>query len=148
MFASSSGGTHAGLVAGKALWRSLGREVPDVIAIGVAKGVVSGMPDIASLAAETLSIIGAEGVIDSDVEVDTRWLGDDYALATAAGDSAVEWAARAGGWVLDRTYSGKGFAGLLGNASDGRWASHANVVFIHTGGLPAVFAPGGRALHT
>ena len=148
VFASSSGGTHAGLVAGKALWRSLGRAVPDVIAIGVAKGVVSGMPDIAALASQTLSIIGSEGVIDSDVEVDTRWLGDDYAIPSAAGDGAIVWAARHGGWVLDRTYSGKGFAGLLGNAADGRWNAEDNVVFIHTGGLPAVFAPGGCALHT
>jgi 1-aminocyclopropane-1-carboxylate deaminase/D-cysteine desulfhydrase-like pyridoxal-dependent ACC family enzyme len=34
-------------------------------------------------------------------------------------------------------------AGLLGNAADGRWLPGADVIFVHTGGMPAVFAPGG-----
>ncbi|HEY4333774.1 MAG TPA: D-cysteine desulfhydrase family protein [Ilumatobacteraceae bacterium] len=143
VFTSSSGGTHAGLVAGKALLRSLERPVPDILAIGVAKGVILGLPDIASLATETLGLIDANGVEPSDVEIDTRWLGDDYAVPTDAGDEAIRWAARHGGWVLDRTYSGKGFSGLLGNAREGRWGEGDNVIFIHTGGLPAVFAPNG-----
>ena len=46
--------------------------------------------------------------------------------------------------MLDRTYSGKGLAGLLGNAVEGRWRPGTEVVFLHTGGLPSVFAPGGR----
>ncbi|CAB4881862.1 unannotated protein [freshwater metagenome] len=143
VFTSSSGGTHAGLVAGRALWRSLGHAVPDVVAIGVAKGVVAGMPDVADLAAQTLALLGESGVVPADIEIDTRWLGDDYAVPSVAGDDAVRWAARHGGWVVDRTYSGKGLAGLLGNAADGRWGTDDDVVFIHTGGLPAVFAPGG-----
>lgn len=143
VFTSSSGGTHAGLVAGRAVWRGFGHAVPDVLAIGVAKGVVMGLPDVAELAAESLALIGASGVERADVEIDTRWLGEDYAIPTAAGDDAIRWAAHRGGWVLDRTYSGKGFSGLLGNDADGRWGADDNVVFIHTGGLPAVFAPGG-----
>ena len=80
---------------------------------------------------------------DDDVEIDDRWLGADYGVPTAAGDEAIRWAAVHGGWVLDRTYTGKGFAGLLGNAATGRWRPGAEVVFVHTGGLPAVFADGG-----
>jgi len=53
------------------------------------------------------------------------------------------WAARHGGWVLDRAYTGKGLAGLLGQAAAGRWGRGDDVVFVHTGGLPAVFAAGG-----
>ena len=143
VFTSSSGGTHAGLVAGKALLRSLGRDCPEVIAIGVAKGVVLGLPDIAQLATDALGLIDGSGVVADDVEIDTRWLGEDYAIPTAAADDAIRWAARKGGWITDRTYSGKGFAGLLGNDVDGRWTADDNVVFIHTGGLPALFVPGG-----
>ena len=77
------------------------------------------------------------------MQLDPHWLGDDYAVPTAAGDDAMRWAAATGGWVLDRTYTGKGLAGLLGNAAAGRWAPGADVVFVHTGGMPAVFAPGG-----
>ena len=146
--ASSSGGTHAGLVAGRALLRALGHDdegSPPVLAVGVAKGVNAGVPDVRSLAGETLALLGADpgAVIDDDVEIDTRWLGSDYGEPTAAGDEAIRWAAVHGGWVLDRTYGGKGLAGLLGNAVEGRWRPGTDVVFLHTGGLPAVFAPGG-----
>jgi 1-aminocyclopropane-1-carboxylate deaminase/D-cysteine desulfhydrase-like pyridoxal-dependent ACC family enzyme len=82
-------------------------------------------------------------VHDDDVEVDVDRLGDDYGVPTAAGDDAVRWAARRGGWVLDRTYTGKGMSGLLARAAAGEWGRGDDVVFVHTGGHPAVFAPGG-----
>jgi 1-aminocyclopropane-1-carboxylate deaminase/D-cysteine desulfhydrase-like pyridoxal-dependent ACC family enzyme len=143
--ASSSGGTHAGLVAGRAIWRSLGHQVPEVLAIGVAKGVNAGMPDIAELATQVLELGGHRdcAVDPSDVQLDTTWMGDDYAVPTDSGDAAIRWAARRGGWMLDRTYSGKGLAGLLGNVDAGRWPAGSDVVFVHTGGLPSVFASGG-----
>lgn len=142
---SSSGGTHAGLVAGRAWWRSMGRATPDVVAIGVAKGVNAGMPDVAAMATEALALAGLDGssVETTDVELDGRWIGDDYAVPTPAGDAAIGWAAQRGAWVLDRVYTGKGFAGMLGQAGEGRWSSGDDVVMIHTGGVPAVFAPGG-----
>jgi 1-aminocyclopropane-1-carboxylate deaminase/D-cysteine desulfhydrase-like pyridoxal-dependent ACC family enzyme len=142
---SSSGGTHAGLVAGRALARERGRMVPDVLAIGVAKGVNLGMPDIVELAGDALELTGAARALVSgdDVHVDTGWIGPDYAIPTEAGDAAIAWAARHGGWVLDRVYSGKGMAGMLGNAAAGRWPPGSDVVFIHTGGIPAVFTADG-----
>ena len=142
---SSSGGTHAGLVAGRALWRQRGHDVPEVLAIGVAKGVNIGMPDVAALARDTVELIGADrSLVDQgDVRLDPNWMGDDYGVPTRAGDAAIRWAARHGGWVLDRVYSGKGFAGLVGNAEAQRWPAGSDVIFIHTGGMPAVFAPNG-----
>lgn len=142
VFTSSSGGTHAGLLAGRAAAAHGGRDVPDVVAIGVAKGVNVGRPDIAELANRTLALMGSTAIVaHEDVEVDTRWMGEDYAVPTADGDAAIRWAATHGGWLLDRTYSGKGCAGLLGLAAEGRFGS--DVVFVHTGGWPALFAPGG-----
>jgi 1-aminocyclopropane-1-carboxylate deaminase/D-cysteine desulfhydrase-like pyridoxal-dependent ACC family enzyme len=144
VFTSSSGGTHAGLLAGRAAAAHGGRDVPDVVAIGVAKGVNAGHPDVARLANEVLTLVGSDAVVaDEDVDVDDRWMGDDYAVPTEAGDAAIRWAARRGGWLLDRTYSGKGFAGLLGLAADGRFEGAADVVFVHTGGWPALFTPDG-----
>jgi 1-aminocyclopropane-1-carboxylate deaminase/D-cysteine desulfhydrase-like pyridoxal-dependent ACC family enzyme len=144
--ASSSGGTHAGLVAGRALLRASGREdVPPVLAIGVAKGVNVGHPDVRQLAGEVVARAGGDpsAVGDDDVEIDVRWLGEDYGVPSEAGDEAIRWAALHGGWILDRTYSGKGFAGLLGNAATGRWGRGEEVVFLHTGGAPSLFAAGG-----
>ena len=139
---SSSGGTHAGLVAGRALLRAAGAdELPPVLAIGVAKGVVLGVPDVKALAREALALIGSTAPVhDDDVDIDDRWLGPDYGVSTKAGREGIRWAAVHGGWVLDPTYTGKGFAGLLGNAASGRWRTGDEVVFVHTGGLPAVFA--------
>jgi 1-aminocyclopropane-1-carboxylate deaminase/D-cysteine desulfhydrase-like pyridoxal-dependent ACC family enzyme len=140
---SSSGGTHAGLVAGRALWRERGNPVPEVLAIGVAKGVNIGMPDVHALASHTVELIeGRPSLVEpSDIAIDPDWIGEDYAVPTRAGDAAIVWAARQGGWVLDRVYTGKGLAGLVGNVERGRWAAGSDIVFIHTGGAPAVFAP-------
>jgi 1-aminocyclopropane-1-carboxylate deaminase/D-cysteine desulfhydrase-like pyridoxal-dependent ACC family enzyme len=142
VFTSSSGGTHAGLLAGRAAAAHGGRRVPDVVAIGVAKGVNIGRPDVAGLANQTLSLMQSTAIVaEEDVEVDVRWIGDDYAVPTEAGDAAIRWAAQHGGWLLDRTYSGKGCSGVLGRAAEGSLG--ADVVFVHTGGWPALFAPGG-----
>ncbi len=147
VFTSSSGGTHAGLLAGRAAALAAGRTCPDLLAIGVAKGVNLGYPDVAELAAETLELMGVRASIEpGDVEIDTRWIGDDYAVPTESGDAAILWAASRGGWLLDRTYSGKGFAGVLGAAAEGRFAEGTDVLFVHTGGWPALFAPGGAPL--
>ena len=146
--ATSSGGTHAGLLAGRAAMIASGEttadEAPEILAVGVAKGVILGMPDPAVLARETLAVLEIDAeVVDADVHVDDRWIGSDYAVPTTAGDEAIRWGAAHGGWLLDRTYSGKGLSGLLGMAADGRWTPDEHVVFIHTGGWPALFAPGG-----
>ncbi len=148
---SSSGGTHAGLLAGRALSRASGQATPEVIAIGVAEGVLAGRPDAGELAEEVLGLLDAPPgatIDDGDVIIDGRFLGDGYAVPTAAGDAAILWAARRGGWLLDRTYSGKGMAGLLGLAAEGRFGAagadgEVHVVFVHTGGWPALFTPHG-----
>jgi 1-aminocyclopropane-1-carboxylate deaminase/D-cysteine desulfhydrase-like pyridoxal-dependent ACC family enzyme len=80
VFTSSSGGTHAGLLAGRAAAAHGGRDVPDVVAIGVAKGVNIGRPDIAGLANQTLTLMQSTAIVaPEDVEVDTRWIGDGLA---------------------------------------------------------------------
>ena len=145
VFTSSSGGTHAGLLAGRAAMIADGRlgveEAPDVVAVGVAKGVNIGLPDVAELADAALALMSVEATVDpDDVEVDPRWIGDDYAVPTTAGAAAIDWAARHGGWLTDPTYSGKGLSGLLGLVDEGRWNEDDDVVFIHTGGWPALFA--------
>lgn len=137
---TSSGGTHAGLLAGQVLAGG----GPHVVGIGAAKGVAMSADDVRRLADATLRHLGSSSTVEpSDVEIDDRWLGDDYEVPTAAGDEAILWAARHGGWALDRTYTGKGFSGLLGHAREGRWSAGDSVVFWHTGGFPALFTPAG-----
>ena len=144
---SSSGGTHAGLVAGRALARARGHAVPDVLAIGVAKGVNLGLPDIVELAGDALELAGADARArrsTDDVEIDTGWIGDDYAIPTAAGDAAIRWAARHGGWVLDRVVQRQGHgrpARQRRRAVAGRRA--ATSCSSTPAARPAIFAPDG-----
>jgi 1-aminocyclopropane-1-carboxylate deaminase/D-cysteine desulfhydrase-like pyridoxal-dependent ACC family enzyme len=143
--ASSSGGTHAGLLAGRAAVAAGGGAVPEIVAFGVAKGILLDPKYTAELADATLDHLGLTEVrVDAnDVHLDGAALGADYAEPTAEADAALAWAARTGGWVLDRVYTAKACAGLLAMAEDGHWREGADVVFWHTGGQPAVFAPGG-----
>lgn len=142
---SSSGGTHAGLLAGRAALIATGRfdqaSAPDVVAIGVAKGVNLGFPDAAELANAALELMRVDTTVRADdVEVDPNWIGEDYAVSTDAGSAAIEWAATNGGWLMDPVYSGKGLSGALGHLGTSRWGVDDHVVFIHTGGWPALFA--------
>jgi 1-aminocyclopropane-1-carboxylate deaminase/D-cysteine desulfhydrase-like pyridoxal-dependent ACC family enzyme len=145
VFTTSSGGTHAGLLAGRAALIASGRldrdRAPDIVGIGVAKGVIMGYPDIVALGDDVLALMRVDTTIDpTDVEVDARWMGDDYAVPTEAGAAAMQWAATTGGWIVDATYSGKGLSGLLGMVAERRWSDDDDVVFVHTGGWPALFA--------
>lgn len=138
---SSSGGTHAGLVAGYARARASARPHPPIIAIGVAKGAALSIHSVRTLAQESLALLGSTAPItDADVIIDDRFLGTGYAVPTAAGTAATQWAAHRGAWVLDPVYTAKGFAGLLGRDAESEWSNSQHIVFIHTGGLPAVFA--------
>jgi 1-aminocyclopropane-1-carboxylate deaminase/D-cysteine desulfhydrase-like pyridoxal-dependent ACC family enzyme len=143
--ASSSGGTHAGLLAGRAAMLAGGVDVPEVIAFAVAKGILLDRSLTLDLAAATLDLLGlAEVRVDpADVRLDGDALGPDYAVPTDDADAALIWAARHGGWVLDRVYTAKAFGGLLALAAAGQWDEQDDVVFWHTGGQPALFAPGG-----
>jgi len=143
---TSSGGTHAGLLAGQAAWRAAGRPSPEILAIAVAPGVAQHPEWPGRLARDCLDALDLRDAAVADPVVETGYLGEDYAVPTPDGDAAILWAARHGAWVLDRTYTGKGFAGLLGLSAAGRFGPGQDVVFWHTGGQPAVFAGGGSVV--
>jgi D-cysteine desulfhydrase len=53
---------------------------------------------------------------------------------------ATQWLARTEGVILDPVYTGKIMAGLIGLAREGHFRDGEQVLFMHTGGLPGVFA--------
>lgn len=148
---TSTGGTHAGLVGGQAALgggAAGGAEI-QITAIAVAKGEENLASQALALAQSCLSHLGIDAPVATDhVHVDGRWQGSGYAQPTQAGDAAVAWAARTpgSGWILDRVYTAKAFSGLLGMATEGKFETGDDVVFWHTGGVPAVFARGGVPL--
>src|SRR5262245_19309226 len=75
-----------------------------------------------------------------DIIVDDGYIGEAYGIVSDAGREAMMLLARNEGILLDPVYTSKGMAGLIGHARRGMFAKGANVVFVHTGGLPALFA--------
>ena len=61
-------------------------------------------------------------------------------MATELSRRALEVAARTEGLILDPVYTAKAFGGLIGEIEAGRIKHEDLVVFVHTGGMPALFA--------
>jgi L-cysteate sulfo-lyase len=77
---------------------------------------------------------------EKDIQNSVDWVGPDYGLMSPEGRSAAELLARTEGILVDPVYSGKGLAGLVGDIAQGALTSDDRVVFLHTGGLPAIFS--------
>jgi len=74
------------------------------------------------------------------VEVLDGYIGADYGQPTAGMRAALHACAALEGLYLDPVYSGKAMAGLIDLVRRGRFANDQSVVFLHTGGTPALFA--------
>jgi D-cysteine desulfhydrase family pyridoxal phosphate-dependent enzyme len=129
--ADGSGGTHAGLVAGLGSHdRVLGVDV------GARPDLDQQVPEKAT---ETARLVGLPEPA-GDLQIDHDHFGDDYGATTDECREALDLAARLEGLVLDPVYSGKAMAGLIAARRAGRIERDTNVVFVHTGGMPALFA--------
>jgi D-cysteine desulfhydrase len=130
--ADGSGGTHAGLVAG------LGDHAK---VLGVDVGT---RPDLEERVPEkAVDAAGLAGLPEpvGRVQLDHERFGSGYGAPTDACREALHLAATLEGLLLDPVYSGKAMAGLIAAAREGRLARDGSpIVFLHTGGLPALFA--------
>ena len=134
--ASSSGGTQAGLTAGFA---AIDPAV-EVIGIDVDAHPDQVADDVRRLADEVWTRLGLAGDFPTDkVIVERGYAGEAYGLPTAAMRAAVQRTARLEGLLLDPVYSGKAMAGLIGLVETGAFSADDTVVFLHTGGTPALF---------
>ena len=61
-------------------------------------------------------------------------------MPNTAGMEAVALLARLEGIMLDPVYTGKAMAGLIDGISQKRFKDEGPILFIHTGGAPALFA--------
>jgi L-cysteate sulfo-lyase len=134
-FASSSGGTHAGLLAGKSLTEWTGM----LTGIGVAKSGGELREEVATLATETIDLLGGK-IIADDILVDGSYMGSAYGIPTDETLRAIEYFARKEGIFLDRVYSGKAAAGMLDYVQSGKISRGECVVFLHTGGNVELFS--------
>lgn len=137
--ATGTGGTLAGLAAGRAL---LGGEGETAILSVAVSPKDEGYEDrTAALANRTLELLGAgERVSPGDLWVERGYYAPGYEIPNEAGNEAVRLLARTEGILLDTVYSGKGFAGMLDQIRTGRIPQGSRVVYWHTGGATALFA--------
>jgi len=134
--ATGSGGTHAGLQLGAALYLP-GTEVHGV-SISRAPEVAAARVD--ALVASTAALLGVAPGTVPPATVHGGSVGPGYAIPTAAGWEAILAAARTEALVLDPVYTGKALAGLIGLIREGVLSSTSNVLFMHTGGWPGLMA--------
>ena len=143
VFASSSGGTQAGLVLGARLFGFQGK----VLGISVDQPAGELQARVAQLATETADFLGEKlRFTPEDVLVNDDYLGQGYGVMGAPERQAVQLFARRDGLLLDPVYTGRAAAGLIDLIQKGYFAAGTSVLFWHTGGTPALFAERYREL--
>ncbi|MBK0031789.1 D-cysteine desulfhydrase [Erwinia sp. S43] len=132
--ASGSAGTHAGLAVG------LEQLLPDTELVGVtvSRKVAAQLPKVELLRQQVAQSLE----LNSSAEI-TLW--DDYfapkyGVPNEEGLEAVKLLARLEGIFLDPVYTGKAMAGLIDGIAQNRFRREGPIVFVHTGGAPALFA--------
>ena len=133
--------THAGLLVGL---RALGKEMP-VYGICVRRDAGSQAARVRKVARQLAAMIEwPEGFVAEDVMTFDGVLAPGYGRLNDAVREAIALAAGQEGLLLDPVYTGKTMAGLIEHVRSGVISAGSRVLFIHTGGLPAIFAYGDK----
>jgi 1-aminocyclopropane-1-carboxylate deaminase/D-cysteine desulfhydrase-like pyridoxal-dependent ACC family enzyme len=137
LYVASSGPTYAGMALG-------------TMALGTSFDVVGSSPlglAHASITHVTGLIEEASRLLGLDLQVDQRrihitdaYLGPGHGIATPAAVEAIKLLASTEGLLLDPVYSGKGMAALIDDIRRARLRPTEPIVFVMTGGTPALFA--------
>ncbi len=133
---SGSGMTHGGFLVGL---RALGVRAP-VFGICVRRAADAQAKRIADNCRDVEELLGLPALVsDDDIFTSDAVLSPGYGRLNDATYEAVLLAARTEGLLLDTVYSGRTLAGLVHLVKEGEIAAASNVVFLHTGGTPALF---------
>ena len=135
--ATGSAGTQAGLISGL---KAMSTGIP-LLGMGVFAHKSYIEKRVYKLACETVEYMGVPGIVGSnDVVANCDYVGDGYGIPTKEMNDAVIMLARLEGILLDPVYTGKGFAGMIDLIAGNYFDKSGNIVFIHTGGSPGLFA--------
>ncbi len=136
VLASGSAGTHAGLAI------ALADALPelDVIGVTVSRTDAAQRPKVEGLVERTLELLGHDMPAVPKVQLWDEYFGPRYGEANAGTLEAVRLLASQEGLLLDPVYTGKAMAGLLDGIRRDRFSKPGPILFLHTGGSPALFA--------
>lgn len=137
VFASSSGGTQAGMVTGARAVNFRGR----VLGISVDEDAETLRRTVLELTEEIKGHLDLRFDIDPDtVRVNDEYLGEGYGIMGNAEREAIRLVAETEGLLLDPVYTGRAMAGLMDLIEKGAFSPEGNVLFWHTGGTAGLFA--------
>ena len=137
IYVSSAGGTGAGVALGAHLL-GLSAKVRLICPMTWPWNIPEALARDANAAAELLGLPPqlTAGMIDAD----ESHIGPGYGLPSKAGQEALHLLARTEAILLDPVYSAKAMAALIADVRAAKYPAGSAVVFIHTGGVPAIFA--------
>jgi D-cysteine desulfhydrase len=135
--ASGSTGTHAGLLAG---FYGCNMNIP-IVGINVSRDPKDQDPLVYDLVQKTAERVGVRQGIPSDAVVT---FGDywrpKYSVPNKKMVEAVNMLAKTEGILLDPVYTGKTMAGFIDLSRKGYFKKGENILFVHTGGSPGLYA--------
>lgn len=136
-YASGSRGTQAGLALGSQLFSPPYR----LFGVAVSGGEEEKRVRAARVATEAAALLGVRVAIAADELVtDQEHIGEGYGIPTPGGLEAIRLLAEGDGVLLDPTYTAKAMAALIAHVRSGAISPDETIVFLHTGGVPALFA--------
>jgi D-cysteine desulfhydrase family pyridoxal phosphate-dependent enzyme len=138
VLATGSCGTQAGLVSG--FLRNRART--KVKGYSVSPSREQKLATLEDLVRSTMALLKAQVPLDlvDRLHIDDRFFGSGYGHVDARATEAIRLLAREESMLLDPVYTGKAMAGLIQDVRDGVFQASENVLFVHTGGAPALFA--------
>lgn len=140
-FASGSRGTQAGLTLGA---KACGATYA-VMGIAVSAGEAEKIERAKRIANEAATRLGLPERVDlPELVTDQEYIGEGYGIPTKAGLEAIALLARTEAILLDPCYTSKGMAALVDHVRSGLMSPAETVIFLHTGGVPAIFTDGHR----
>lgn len=132
--ASGSAGTHAGLAVG------LEQLMPnaELIGVTVSRKVADQLPKVIALQQAVANSLELEA--RAGIQLWDDYFAPGYGTPNDEGMDAVRLLAQLEGILLDPVYTGKAMAGLIDGINQNRFKDEGPILFIHTGGAPALFA--------
>ncbi len=137
VLASGSAGTQAGLLAGLIAAQV---DIP-VLGISVSRSTEAQQKLVEDLLGQTLTTLELDPKLANDRIITIGdYVGDGYGIPTPGMIDAVRRCARLEGLLLDPVYTGKAMDGLIDLRSQGVIKKASNILFLHTGGSPGLYA--------
>jgi 1-aminocyclopropane-1-carboxylate deaminase/D-cysteine desulfhydrase-like pyridoxal-dependent ACC family enzyme len=137
VYVSSSGATGAGIVLGQAVL-GLPCSVRLICPMHWPWHIPTALARDANAAAELLDLPCR--VRSEEIDADESYIAPGYGIPSPGGQEALHLLARTEAILLDPVYSAKALAGLIADVRAAKYLPGSVVVFIHTGGVPAIFA--------